>query len=126
MTGAIATEAKYPQPILLPKMSNTPKSKTIQGLLLFYINKYYLIRERIPGLKTRQKEHLHEVEKINKTYLKELAKREDWNTEENREQFKKEIDFLTKCYTKQRQEEERKKALQDFKISMKQKRVTGI
>lgn len=107
-------------------MSNTPKSKTLQGLFLFYINKYYLIREQIPGLKHDQRKHLHEVEKINKAYLKELAKREEWDTEDNREQFKNEIDFLTKCYTKQRQEEERKKALQEFKSSMKQKLVTGI
>jgi hypothetical protein len=99
---------------------NTPKPKTLQELIQFYITKYYLIRERIPGLKADNKKHIHEVEKINKQYLKVLLKT-SWDSEENREQFKSEIDFLTQCFTKQKQEEKRKEELQAFKDSLKKK-----
>jgi hypothetical protein len=106
-------------------MASPPKYKSIADLIQFYINKYYLKREEIPGLKHSQKEHLNEIEKVSKQYQKQLSKTE-WDNEENREQFKKEIDFLTKVFTKQRQEEERKKALQEFKNSLKRRPITSI
>lgn len=106
-------------------MARKPKYKTLQHLLQYYITKYYLLREKNPNLKQEPKRHIHEIEKLITAYQKDLGKT-SWESEERKDQFRKEIDFLTQVYSKIKSEEERKGKLQAFKDSMNLRPVTSI
>ena len=103
-----------------------PKHSTLQNLIQYSISKYYVERERDPALKTNLEAHIKVATKIESFYHKELeTKYSTWNTEEARGAFKKCIDFLTKIYTKKKEEERRKKELQELKSKIKSPLRTG-
>ena len=107
-------------------MTNAPKFTTLQSILQYYISIYYLYRERETNIKQEPVKHIQLIERIERRYQKELLKYPGYATEENRQQFRKEIDFLTQVFSKIKKEEERKEALNKFKNSLQRKPVTGI
>lgn len=55
------------------------------------------MRQRNPGIKIDIKKHEREVAAIDHRFQRTLQKRkyEEWNTEDNRGQFRAEVKFLT-------------------------------
>lgn len=96
-------------------MARQPTHKTSHHLLLYHISLYYVMRERIPGIKFRVSDHIIEIEKEECRYHQQLAKFPDWNTEENRGRLRRDIDFLTGVFSKKAAEEKKKQELADLK-----------
>ena len=89
-----------------------PKFPNIQTLLQYYISQYYLMRSQHPGIKQDPKKHKKEILQIEGHYKRELRKKlPDLNSEENQNQFRKEIDFLTGIFSKEEKEKRRKEEL---------------
>lgn len=81
-------------------MARKPKHKTFNDILQYYINLYYVVRERNPGIKQSEDKHIHKIELAESDYHKELERHyPQWDTEENKARFRTEIDFLTSAYT---------------------------
>ncbi len=101
-------------------MAKHPIHKTIQNLLQYYLSLYYLIRENNPNLRLNEKKHISEIERLERAYHKDIyLKYPQWDTEENKAQLKKDIDFLTQVFTRQEQERQKQQSINELKESIK-------
>lgn len=85
-------------------------------MLSYYISLYYIVRERNPGIKFKPEDHMAEVVKLEKDFHKKIASRyPEWDSEENRNALRGEIDFLTGVISKQKAQEQKKQTLKGLK-----------
>ena len=75
------------------------------------------MRERNPGIKQNPKKHIYETEELEHKFHRTLEKRkyEEWNIEENRGQFRKEVDFLTGVFSGTDKQKEKNSLLEALK-----------
>lgn len=89
-----------------------PNYKTPKELLNYHIKLYYRRRTSDP------KQNKTNAEEIITHYQKELIKR-NWQSEEKNEALKYYLDKLTGLWTKEREQEEKKKKLEEWKKTVK-------
>lgn len=78
------------------------------------------MRGENPGISHNDTKHLHKIGVIQNEYSKQLRTRyPDWDTEDNRGALTKHIDYLTKVFTRQKEEEGKKDKLQSLRQKMK-------
>lgn len=93
-------------------------------LLQYHVTLYYNHRDRNPGLTLDADKHIAAIEKIERLYLRCLRNDyPDWDTEENKEQFRSHIDYLTKVFTKKKEAAEKankyKSLTNNIKVKMR-------
>ncbi len=70
-------------------------------MVQYYVNLYYVVLERDKKMREDIVTNCALVDKIAEDYWSELRRRyPDWDTEENREYFKINMNWITGCYTK--------------------------
>jgi hypothetical protein len=82
-------------------MAKKPLHPTINHMVQYYVNLYYVVLERDKKMREDIVTNCALVDKIAEDYWSELRRRyPDWDTEENREYFKINMNWITGCYTK--------------------------
>lgn len=100
-------------------MARKPHHTTFMSLLQYHISLYYVMRERNPGIKSNPVKHIEKVRVLEQEFKKELTKLyPDWDLEECREAYRKQIDLLTCVYTKAADKERGAKIFGELAKSM--------
>jgi hypothetical protein len=82
-------------------MAKKPLHPTINHMIQYYVNLYYVVLERDKKMREDIVTNCALVDKIAEDYWSELRRRyPDWDTEENRDYFKINMNWITGCYTK--------------------------
>lgn len=85
-----------------------PNHETAEDLLHWHIGLYYRMLQDNVGIRNDPKAHEEQIMQIDAEYRKDLARRfPDWDTEDIRERFMVNIEFLTQFQAKKKQEEAR-------------------
>lgn len=89
-----------------------------QHLLVHYIDKYYKLRAEEPGIKHNPISHLALATLVEQEYKADLEEHPEWNTEEKQGAFRKHIDFLTKVFSKHKEQCDRQARMEEFKEAL--------
>lgn len=82
-------------------MPRPVKLSTFSDLIHYHLSLYYIQRERYPHLKHDLKKHYKIVLLKEKHFHQDIERRyPEYNTEENKGELRRQIDFLTGVFTK--------------------------
>lgn len=94
-------------------MARQVNHPTIDHMVYFYIDLYYIRLERDPSIRQREAEHIIEInyaDNLFKNCLQKTCNAKKFDYEENKDKFLKKIEVLTQVFAKREEKVKKSKA----------------